>query len=162
MLKDYVDITDFIQNSDLESDEDLLKIEEMQLQTTQNNILVRTLSLEDLSHTVKDNPTQILNKALLEKEKHVNRLEHELKIMSKSKRRTASKYRKLRNGSQRLGDNIAQEESDKKSAFSTRQIPKIPGLLEKPKLQFSEDKKITEKSLNGYYDKLSLKEELDG
>jgi len=148
MLKDFVDIGDFLENSTLEAEEDLLKIEEMQLQSTQNNIMVRSLSIEDLT-SMRNNPTKVLQQALMEKEKHINRLEHELQIMSKSKRRAASKYRKLRSGSKHLGDDFLKEEIDRKSAFSTRQIPNIPGLLEKSRANNLDIRETPQHSASG-------------
>lgn len=134
LLKDYVDISSFIENVNMETDDDLDKIQEMQLKSTQNNALIRSFSEENLN-SISKNQTEILQKELMKKEKLINRLEHELKIMSTSKRRTANKFRKLRSGSSHLGLDQENYDDDKISVLSTNQVLKIPSLIEKSRTQ---------------------------
>lgn len=130
MQKDLVDITFYIENANMDTQEDLEKIEDFQLKSTQNNILVRSFTPEHLESINNDNPTNLLENALIDKDKKISRLEHELKIVNKSKRRTASQMRKFRSGAKKVGDELSKDNSDVESAISTKHLSKIPDLLQ--------------------------------
>lgn len=136
MQKDFVDITNYIENADMDTQEDLEKIEDLQLKSTQNNILVRSFTPEHLESINNDNPTNLLQNALIDKDKKISRLEHELKIVTKSKRRTASQMRKFKSGAKKVVDDLCNDNSDVQSTISTKQASKVPDLL-----QFSDNKK---------------------
>lgn len=97
--------------------------------STQNNNLVRTLSGKESETAItSDRQVNALNSIIAEKEKEIHKLEHKLNIMAESKKRATSQFRRLRTHNEEDKSDI-----DIKSSLSTKVVPDIPTLLEKPK-----------------------------
>jgi hypothetical protein len=123
MQKDYVDISNYIENADMDTVEDLECIENLQLQSTQNNILIRAFTSEKLEYIHDDNPANLLQNALVDKDKQISRLNLELKIVNKSKRRNAHHMKHFKSGIKNLGDEVSVDDSDDRlSNISAQQV----------------------------------------
>jgi len=93
MQKDFVDISDFINNAQMDTQEDLEKLENYQFFSAQNNNIVRELSEPNASVLplpVEDSPSAQVS----HRDKYIQKLEHKLKIREESKKRASSKDRR--------------------------------------------------------------------
>lgn len=133
MQKDFVDISDYINNAALDTGDDLDHIEHMQLLSTQNNNLVRNLTDRDpdisISHDVQ---TSSLQRALEEKEKYIKELERKLKSDSFKGRRAMSLFKNPIITTNKNKEEVNSDSDCVKSCLSTKHIQEMPSLLAKP------------------------------
>jgi hypothetical protein len=118
MQKDFVDISDYINNAEMEAEEDLEKIEQNQLLTTQNNNIVRQSSDGDFLD-IDTSPSKRWEKSLFEKDKEISRLQHELDIMKVSKNRASQFHSRGDSRKPRSAKIIDEKLSNK----STKSVP---------------------------------------
>ena len=97
MQQDFVDISDYIKNAELDTVEDLELIENNQFLTTQNNKVLRRLSDIEIIGILKEEKSSPKNlmQQVNDRDKYIQKLEHKIQIREEGKKRMSTNYKKL-------------------------------------------------------------------
>ncbi|CAI2378741.1 unnamed protein product [Moneuplotes crassus] len=161
MAQEDTSIIGFLYNLSTEADEDLEKIDEFHLQSYQNSVILKSYGSKQINSAKDQSIEDMLQKELLEKDKKIHKLEHELKLMSKSKSRAGGKLIRSKFSASHTGNDLHTEESEESK--SLKSVGYITGVSNSLRLPMS---KCYDKKLRNHYPPrpkkmLNLQDELE-